>query len=147
MAPPYTVPLFRIPTQPSQAQSFGVTLNGREYRFRLTYNDAQEGGWVLDIGGEDGAPIVCGIPVLPGMNLLEPYGHLSIGGGGALFVYGPGTNDAAPTFEGLGAAWQLYFAPPTDPLGPYSGAGFAFIPTTYLAATEGAQVAQVRSAR
>ena len=110
---PYSTPLTRINLQPAQNQSLSVNLNGTDYRLRLLFNAAvSDPFWALDIGDANGAPMVCGIPLLPGQNLLEPYGHLDIGGGGALFCYGAGATDGGiPDWDTLGVSWQLYFAP------------------------------------
>ncbi len=130
---PYNTPLTRIPLQPAQAQSLGINLNGTDYRFRLNFNASDPfstgGTWILDIGDESGVPIVCGIPLLPGQNLLAQYGYLEIGGGGALFCYGAGAAEGEiPGWDTLGVSWQLYFAPYTYRLTTLSG--LATIPQT-----------------
>lgn len=133
MAPPYAVPLARIPIVPAQGQSFNINLNGTDYRFRLQYNDAEEGGWVLDIGDAQGAPIVCGISVVSNTNLLGQYEHLQIGRGGALFVANAVGDDSTPTFAGLGEEWQMFFGFPTSfNTSPLSG--LSMVPTEFSAA-------------
>lgn len=64
-------------------------------------------GWVLDITDEAGAPLLSGLPLAAGADLLAPYPHLSFGG--ALLVYTDGTPDAAPTYAGLGGNSRLFF--------------------------------------
>ena len=134
MAEPYTVPLYRIPLKPGQNQSLTVSLNGTDYRLRLLFNDvASEPFWALDIGDAYGVPILMGIPVLTGQNLLGQYEYLGIGGGGALFCAGPNINPDPPTLEGLGVEWQLYFAPPTN--APSALSGLSFVPPGFAGAS------------
>ena len=94
----YTIPLTPEP------QSFGITLAGKEYNLTVRWFEAPEGGWHLDIQEPDkAAPILMGIPLVTGCNLLEPYAYLDFGG--ALWV------DAKlpPTFDNLGAEVELIF--------------------------------------
>ena len=96
-----------IPLQP-KAQSFSTLLGSTAYRMRLTYVDRAEGGWMLDIGDADGTPLVCGIALVAGADLLAPYAHL--GFGGSLYVVSAGDPDADPGFADLGVGSRLYFA-------------------------------------
>ncbi|MBB3811466.1 phage baseplate plug family protein [Pseudochelatococcus contaminans] len=103
------MPVFEIPLI-AAPQTFIVSLSGVEYRFRLTYADAPEGGWLLDIldnKSNVGTPLVRGIPLVTGADLLAPYRHLGIGGG--LIVASDADMDAVPTFQNLGSASKLYF--------------------------------------
>lgn len=105
MASAYEIPLA------AANQRFSVSLGGIEYGLTVTYRAAVEAGWVLDIASSTGAAIVSGIPLVTGGDLLEPYSHFGIGGGGALFVSTDGDPDAVPTFAGLGSASRLYWVP------------------------------------
>jgi len=109
----YSVPLARIPITPAQNQSFLINLNGTDYRLRIQWND-EAGTWTLDIGDGQGTPIVCGISLVPGVNILEQYEYLQIGRGGALFLFGHDATNEYPTFYNLGSEWQLYFGFPTS---------------------------------
>lgn len=98
MAAYYTISLTPEP------QSFGIALAGREYRLRVRWFDAPEGGWHLDILTPDGAgAILAGVPLVTGCDLLEQHGHLDLGGG--LWV------DAVlpPTLDDLGVGVDLVF--------------------------------------
>lgn len=97
--------LSRIPTQ-ARAQSFGIDIGQTSYRLRLVYSDAPEGGWVLDIRDEDDAPIICGIPLVTGANLLGQHAHLGLGFG--LYVGNTDGRDDVPTFDNLGTTSNLY---------------------------------------
>lgn len=103
---------YEIPLSP-EPQRFNITLGDVEYQLRLSYQDAPEGGWLLDIfnGSDDpGAPIVSGIPLVTGANLLEQYDYLSFPG--ELWVTTDADPDAVPTFANLGSAGRLYFVMP-----------------------------------
>lgn len=76
----------------------------------MAYQEAPDGGWILDIlnsSDKPGRPIVCGIPLVTGANLLEQYSHLGISG--ELWVATDADPDAVPTFDNLGQAGRLYF--------------------------------------
>ena len=61
----------------------------------------------MDIASPDnGEPIVSGIPIVTGVDLLEPYDHLKIGGG---LICWSGSSDAAPTYKNLGVENSLLF--------------------------------------
>lgn len=102
---------FGIPLEIGTPQEFTITLGGTAYQFTFLYrNDpAGLGGWTLDIADNFGNPIVQGIPLVTGANLLEQYGYLNIGGGGGLWVQTTSDPDSVPTFENLGADGQLYW--------------------------------------
>ena len=99
--------IVEILAQPSQAQRFSVTLAGTAYNMRLTYDIAQDGCWILDIGDANGALLVAGIPLVTGVDLLAQYAYL--GFGGALIVTTDRGAGEVPTFDGLGATSHLYF--------------------------------------
>lgn len=97
----YTIPLA------AQPERFAITLLGVMYTFRLTFCDAAEGSWILDIADPQGVPILCGLPLLPAQNLLAQHQHLAIGGEGA-GLYVKTLNSEAPTYAGLADATLLF---------------------------------------
>jgi len=99
-----------IPLKPSQAQRFTVTLSGTLYNMRFTYDVAQNGCWVLDIGDANGAMLVGGIPMVTGVDLLSQYRYLGIPG--ALLVTTDRGAGEVPTFDGLGVTSHLYYVAP-----------------------------------
>lgn len=105
MSTPYLVPLSGIP------ETFAITLGGVSYTFTVQYrNDpGGNGGWVLDIGDASNDPIISGIPLVTGADLLEQYGYLSFSG--ALYVQTAQDPDATPTFTNLGTDCNLYWVP------------------------------------
>ena len=93
-----------IPTQP-QNQQFRVSLNAVTYVFKLVY---RADTWYADISDANGNPILAGVPLVTGADLLAQYGYLGIGG--KLQTASSGINpDATPTYSGLGSISQLYF--------------------------------------
>lgn len=102
---PYIIPLTPTP------QKFFVSLLGVTYRFTVKYQDQLTAGWVLDIADESGVPIVGGIPLVTGADLLGQYAYLGIGV--PLYVATDGNLDAVPTFTNLGLQSKLYFT--TEP--------------------------------
>lgn len=99
-----------IPLTPSQARIFTVTLSGTVYGMRLTYDDAQDGCWILDIGDSVGNLLVAGIPLVTGVDLLAQYSYLGIPG--ALLVTTDRGAGEVPTFGGLGLTSHLYYVTP-----------------------------------
>lgn len=94
--------VYEIPLTPAP-QTFGITLGGIDYRLTLLYRD----GWTVDIADGGGNPLVGGIPLVTGADLLEQFRHLGFQGG--LFVQGAAGPDALPTFEDLGFGSKVYW--------------------------------------
>ena len=67
--------------------------------------------WALDISGPDNLPLVQGIPIVTGADLLGQYEYLGIGG--KIFVQSSGDLDAVPGFADLGASGLVFFV--TEP--------------------------------
>lgn len=98
--------IFSLPLQ-AQPQSFNVTLSGVTYTLTFQYRNVQDGGWTLNIGDANNNPIVQGIPLVTGANLLAQYAYL--GFVGALWVQTQSDPDAVPTFENLGTDGLVYY--------------------------------------
>ena len=97
---------FKIPIG-TGPQRFRVQLGATTYQFVLVWRDCHQGGWFLDINDAAGNSLACGLPLLPGGDLLAQYEHLGIGGG--LYVATDGAPLAQPTFDSLGISTWLYF--------------------------------------
>ena len=104
--------LYKVPLTPSVPQSLTVGLPSGSYVFRLTYADAPDGdgGWVLDISDSSANPLVCGVPLVTGADLLAQYAYLGLGV--KLFVTTDGDPSAPPTFADLGVTANLYVETP-----------------------------------
>lgn len=98
--------VYEIPLSPSP-QSFSITLGGTEYLLTVKYQNADMGGWVLDIADSSGLPIVNGIPLVTGCDLLEQYRHF--GFIGELRVQTSNDPDSVPTWANLGEQSHLYW--------------------------------------
>ncbi len=98
--------MFEIPLT-ATPQLFLITLVGKQYYFKVWWNDASD-TWVLDILTGNKASLVCGIPLVTGTDLLGQYEYLGIGG--SLFVCSnTDSADDLPTFSNLGTDSKLYF--------------------------------------
>lgn len=96
---------FLIPLQPTP-QTLTITLNSVVYTLRLQWNVYQN-CWIMDISDGNGVPLVQGIPIVTGADLLEQFEYLGIGGE---FVAQTTNNiDAVPTFTNLGTSGNLYY--------------------------------------
>ena len=94
----YIVPLSPVP------QSFTISLAGVSYQLTVKWSSAQESGWYLDIQqAGNAAPVLMGLPLVTGCDLLEPYGYLNFNGSLVLDSELPATTDS------LGQVQQLVF--------------------------------------
>jgi hypothetical protein len=64
-------------------------------------------GWTLDISDQFGNPVLCGMPLVTGTDLLGQFAYLDLGG--HLGVRSEGIPDATPTFDNLGSGSHLYW--------------------------------------
>jgi hypothetical protein len=102
MTTPYEIPLI------AANQRFRVTLVGVTYSMLVRWC-APAACWILDISDTSDVPIVSGIPLVTGADLLESYKTLGIGG--QLVVQTDFNTDAVPTYKNLGEQGRLYFLP------------------------------------
>lgn len=96
---------FQIPLQPNP-QILQVILAGVPYQLTVKWNDANQ-AWTLDIADVNRNPIISGIPIVTGRDLLAPYGYLNFGG--QLIAQTTNDTDAVPTLANLGSTGNLYF--------------------------------------
>ncbi len=96
----YTIPLNGAP------QQFTIALGTTVYTLLLFWNAVQQ-GWFLNIGDNNNNPIVSGIPLVTGADLLAQYEYLNFGG--SLYVQTASDVDAIPTFTNLGTNSNLFF--------------------------------------
>ena len=97
---------YEIPLSPTP-QTFNIALAGTTYQLTLRWNDAPQGGWALDIADDNGGPLLSGIPLVTGADLLAQYAYM--GFSGKLIVQTDNDPAAAPTFNNLGQNSHLYF--------------------------------------
>lgn len=105
----FVVPVFEIPLSGSP-QRFSIVLNGTQLHLTFLYRDAPPscaggGGWIMDIADAADTPLVCGIPLITGADLLAQYEYLALNG--FFWVYSDGEFFATPTFDNLGVGSHL----------------------------------------
>ncbi|AJK46297.1 phage baseplate plug family protein [Burkholderia plantarii] len=98
---------YEIPLAPTP-QVFSITLSGVAYRLTVLYRDAAEAGWTLDMAHASGDPLINGIPLVTGVDLLGQYRHLGLGG--RLWVQGDDGPDELPSFDDLGVGSHVFWA-------------------------------------
>ena len=96
----YSIPLY------SGAQQFQVSLEDRTVQIRLIWREAEGGGWIMDLLETDGTPILAGLPLRCGQNLLEQYQYLGLG---KMMCLIDGDDSRDPTYEDMGSTLQLYW--------------------------------------
>ena len=98
---------YEIPLTP-QAQTFQISLNSVAYKFTLQWRSKDGlGGWVLDIADAANNPLLSGLPLVTGCDLLAQYAYVGIGG--ELWVLTDGAPLEIPTYANLGTLAHLYF--------------------------------------
>ncbi|WFQ80512.1 hypothetical protein PXH59_05090 [Xenorhabdus sp. SF857] len=85
-------------------QLFDIQLGGIEYRMRIQYRGIA--GWILDIMRPNGEPIVMGIPLVFGVDILERYRYLGFNGNLIFMNHNPKNETNG---EELGSSNRLYF--------------------------------------
>ena len=76
------------------------------YQITVKWNNNCQ-SWVIDIADSNGNPILSGIPLVTGVNLLGQFGYLNFGG--QLVAQTENDPSAVPTFTNLGTQGNLYF--------------------------------------
>ena len=66
---------FKIPLNGSP-QKFKITLSGVDYWLTFRFANTEEGGWFLQIADAAQSPIIDGIPLVTGVDLLAQYAYL-----------------------------------------------------------------------
>ncbi|MBD2782668.1 phage baseplate plug family protein [Xenorhabdus szentirmaii] len=95
--------IVEIPLQ-AENQKFDIQLGGVNYRMQLQWQDFA--GWILDIMHPNSEPIVMGVPLVFGVDILEQHSYL--GFNGELFFINHGALDETNGKE-LGKTHRLYF--------------------------------------
>lgn len=105
MSSTYEIPLKSVP------QTLSTKFpNGVEYQLTLDYLFTPDDCWILDIADAQGNPLVRGIPLVTGVDLLEQYGYL--GFGCQMICTTDGDANAKPRFYNLGSTAHLRLVTP-----------------------------------
>lgn len=99
---------YLIPLKP-QNQEFDISLAGVSYHLKVIWNSASQ-CWILDIADSQQEPILSGIPMVTGCDLLEQYGYLNING--AMIVQSTNDVSLVPDDTTLGSTGNLFFVIP-----------------------------------
>jgi Domain of unknown function (DUF6983) len=98
---------YEVPLTPASPTTFTIPLAGVTYTLTVKWNPVNA-YWVLDVADSSGTvPIVGGIPLVTGADLLEQYGYLSFGG--QLICQTDFDVTAPPTWSNLGTTGHLFF--------------------------------------
>ncbi|WP_416778201.1 phage baseplate plug family protein [Xenorhabdus budapestensis] len=95
--------LVEIPLR-AENQQFDIQLGGINYRMRLQWRDCA--GWVLDVMHPNSEPIVSGIPLVFGVDILEQHRYLGFNGKLVFYCSDP---ESETNREELGKNNRLYF--------------------------------------
>jgi len=101
------VRVFRVPV-PARPVTFTIPLGGIQYNWQTYWLVPME-CWVVNIADSRGNPLINGIPLVPGLNLLGQFGYVI---DGTLFVRSDHDPDAIPDFTHLGITGHVFFIPP-----------------------------------
>lgn len=99
---------YEIPLSP-HPQTLTVTLpNGTEIGMSLIYQFNQDNCWILNISDAEGNPLVSGIPLVTGADLLEQYAYLGLGI--AMWCSTDGNLSQPPQWYDLGTGAHLWIS-------------------------------------
>lgn len=98
--------LLKIPLA-AEAQSFTTQLGGVPLGMSIVWN-AKGPWWALTLSDAAGNVVAASIPMVPGLDLLEPH-RAALPLPGALVVASDGGFDGLPGYGDLGTRSNLYF--------------------------------------
>ena len=101
-----TTNVFEVPLS-ATAQTFDIKLLDISYHLRVVWNPATS-CWVLDIADASNTPIISGLPMVTGCDLLGQLAYIGLGG--SLLVMTDADGEAIPTYANLGTTGHLFFA-------------------------------------
>lgn len=97
--------LYEIPLGPSQ-RTMTIALGAKVYGLRFAFADAPDAGWFMDISDVPGNRLIAGLPLVAGLDMLQPYPDLGIAGS----LYLVSDTGADPlSYDNLGVSWHLLF--------------------------------------
>lgn len=96
---------YEIPVTP-QPQRMVITLAGVPWNLGLWWNDIC-GKWIMDLSDQNKVPVLMGIPVVAGVDLLGQFQYLGIGG--SLVVQTDSNPNMDPGYTDFGLGSRLIF--------------------------------------
>lgn len=100
---------YEIPLTPS-AQTFQIQLASALYSMEVWWCMPAL-CWMLSISDSSGVPILFGIPLVTGTDLLKQHRHLGLKG--SLYVQSAADLNAVPQYNDLGVSGHVYFVTET----------------------------------
>ena len=109
------MPVYEIPLVPGVPTVRTMVIANQHMRLRFAFaavggfedgDDAEEGGWFLDMSATDGTPILCGVPLVTGEDIFAQFPDLGLP---VTWVITDGEPDAVPTWDNLGTLAHIYF--------------------------------------
>lgn len=97
--------IYEIPLS-AEPQSFQIALGSNTYNVTVSWNSIAT-CWVVDLADDVGTPILQGLPLVTGLDLLRQYQYLGLGG--SLIAQSDTNPDLVPEFDTLGSSSHLYF--------------------------------------
>lgn len=95
---------YEVPLTP-EPQTFQIALVNVTYGMTVWWNVVNV-SWMIDIYDASGNPILTGIPMVTGTDLLQQFAYLRFGF--ALIAQTDNAPDIVPTFADLGSTGHLY---------------------------------------
>lgn len=95
---------YEVPLTP-EPQKFQIALVNLTYTVTVVWNTANA-SWMIDIADASGNPILQGIPMVTGADLLQQFAYLNFGF--QLIAQTDNAVDVVPTFADLGTTGHLY---------------------------------------
>jgi hypothetical protein len=111
-------PVYEVPARAGSPSFEVVSLGGIRYQLAFSWCEPL-GVWIIDIADRQGSPIVSGMPMVTGSDILAQYRHLNFGG--MLISESDFDWRVPPTFTNLGPGrlghlyWIPYPPPPPPP--------------------------------
>lgn len=88
-------------------------MNGITYNLIVKWNPFSN-AWILYVEDDQGNPMLSGIPLVPGADLLEQFAYIGIGG--AFVVQSSNDPNEVPDYTTLGTVGNLFFLIPAGAL-------------------------------
>lgn len=98
-----------FPLRP-EAQVMTIEMASVLYTVRFGWADTPDGGWFMDLGTYEGTPLIRGLPLTAGENILQQFDYLGIGG--EIRVETDGNALVEPTYGNLGSNGKVFFITP-----------------------------------
>ena len=103
--------VYELPLTPTP-QTFRALFPSGRYFVRFIYCDSLEPCWLMDLSDAiTGDPIIAGVPLVPGVDLLEEYAYLNFNF--KMWCTVDGDPAGVPNFDDLGTSGHVWIE--TDP--------------------------------